>query len=114
MVFDIMSPNSKSITPLPFKSNAKTVEPECSLGVEPVGISTTETHTVDKIVAFLRDNRFIMSLRPKWVHEKIDQYNYLPKTKPVGSDLSYEFTQSETFSTNNKKKSIISKLKELE
>ena len=73
-----------------------------------------ETHTVDKIVTFLRDNRFIMSLRPKWVHQKIDQYNYLPKTKPVDSDLSYKFTQSETFSTNNKKKSIISKLEDLE
>ena len=73
-----------------------------------------ETHTVDKIVAFLRDNRFIMSLRPKWVHEKINQYNYIPKTKPEDIDLSYKFTNSESFSTNNKKKSIISKLEELE
>jgi len=73
-----------------------------------------EKHTVDKIIAFLRHNKFIMSLRPKWVHQKIDQYNYTPKTKPADSDLSYKFTQSETFSTNNKKKSIISKLEDLE
>ena len=73
-----------------------------------------DKHTVEKIIAFLRHNRFIISLRPKWVHEKIDGYNYIPKTKPNNDYLSYKFTQSETFSTNNKKKSIISKLKELE
>ena len=73
-----------------------------------------DKHTVEKIIAFLRHNRFIISLRPKWVHEKIDGYNYIPKTKPNNDYLSYKFTQSETFSTNNKKKSIISKLEDLE
>jgi hypothetical protein len=72
------------------------------------------THTVDKIIAFLRDNRFIISLRPKWVHEKLDKYNYIPKTKPTNDYLSYKFTKPESFSTNNKKKSIISKLEDLE
>ena len=73
-----------------------------------------DKHTVEKIIDFLRHNRFIISLRPKWVHEKIDGYNYIPKTKPNNDYLSYKFTQSETFSTNNKKKSIISKLEDLE
>ena len=72
------------------------------------------THTVDKIVAFLRDNRFIINLRPKWVHDKISQYNYIPKTKPTDDYLSYKFKNSETFSSNNKKTSIISKLEDLE
>lgn len=70
--------------------------------------------TVDKIIAFLRDNKYIISLRPKWVHEKIQQYNYLPTTKSNSIDLSYDFNRKERFSTNNTKKSVISKLKELE
>ena len=73
-----------------------------------------EIHTVDKIVAFLRDNRFIMSLRPKWVHEKIDEYNYIPKTKSADIDLSYDFYKKNRFTSNNNKKSIISRLEDLE
>ena len=73
-----------------------------------------ETHTVDKIVTFLRDNRFIMSLRPKWVHEKIDEYNYIPKTKSADIDLSYDFYKKNRFTSNNNKKSIISRLEDLE
>jgi len=73
-----------------------------------------DTHTVNKISAFLKDNRFITSLRPKWVHEKIDQYNYIAKTTTDNDHTSYNFTQPETFTTNNNKQSIISKLEELE
>ena len=71
-----------------------------------------EKHTIDKIIAFLRDNKYIVSLRPKWVHEKLDQYNYIPKTKPT--TLSYDFNNAERFTSNNNKKSIISKLEDLE
>jgi len=71
-----------------------------------------EKHTVDKIIAFLRDNKYIVSLRPKWVHEKLDEYNYIPKTKPT--TLSYDFNNAERFTSNNNKKSIISKLEDLE
>ena len=71
-----------------------------------------EKHTVDRIIAFLRDNKYIVSLRPKWVHEKLDQYNYIPKIKPT--TLSYDFNNAERFTSNNNKKSIISKLEDLE
>ena len=73
-----------------------------------------EEHTIDKIIAFLRDNKYIISLRPKWVHEKLDEYNYIPKTKPSSTDLSYNFKKNESFSSNNDKKSIISRLEDLE
>ena len=73
-----------------------------------------EKHTVDKIIAFLRDNKYIISLRPKWVHEKLEEYNYIPKTKPSSTELSYNFKKNESFSSNNDKKSIISKLEDLE
>ena len=73
-----------------------------------------KTHTIDKIIAFLRDNKYILSLRPKWVHDKINQYSYLPTTKSNSIDLSYDFNKKERFSSNNEKKSVISKLKDLE
>ena len=73
-----------------------------------------EEHTIDKIIAFLRDNKYIISLRPKWVHDKINQYSYLPTTKSNSIDLSYDFNKKERFSSNNEKKSVISKLKDLE
>ena len=73
-----------------------------------------EKHTVDKIISFLRHNKFIVSLRPKWVHEKIEQYNYLPPTSSASEGCSYIFNNTEDFSRNNKKKSIISKLEDLE
>lgn len=73
-----------------------------------------KTHTIDKISAFLKDNRFITSLRPKWVHDKIDQYNYLRKSEKPNDYLSYSFEKPNKFTTNNNKKSIISKLEDLE
>jgi len=73
-----------------------------------------EKHTVDKIVAFLKDNRYIMSLRPKWVHEKIDDYSYIVKAPANDNGISYDFNKPKNFTTNNDKRSIISKLEELE
>ena len=73
-----------------------------------------EKHTVDKIVAFLKENRYIMSLRPKWVHEKIDNYSYTATTPANDNCVSYDFNKPKNFTTNNDKKSIISKLEELE
>tara|TARA_R110000824_G_scaffold324981_1_gene511889 strand:- start:341 stop:796 length:456 start_codon:yes stop_codon:yes gene_type:complete len=71
-----------------------------------------KTHTIDKIIAFLRDNKYIMSLRPKWVHEKLDEYKYIVKEQ--SADSEYDFKQSQNFNTNNTKKSILSRLEELE
>ena len=72
-----------------------------------------EKHTVEKIVAFLRENKYIISLRPKWVHQKIEAYSY--KERDCSKDnLPYDFGKKETFSSNNKKRSIISRLEELE
>ena len=73
-----------------------------------------EKHTVDKIVAFLKDNRYIMSLRPKWVHEKIDDYSYIVKAPANDNGISYDINKPKNFTTNNEKRSIISKLEELE
>jgi len=70
------------------------------------------TQGIDKIIAFLRDNKYIMSLRPKWVHEKLAQYKYIPKTEPI--ELEYDFKQTQFFDSNNSKKSILSRLEELE
>ena len=72
-----------------------------------------EKHSVEKIVAFLRENKYIISLRPKWVHQKIEGYSYKPSPADK-KDISYDFGRKESFSTNNKKKSIISRLEELE
>ena len=70
-------------------------------------------HTVEKLVAFLRENKYIISLRPKWVHLKIEEYNY--KAPSVNKDdVSYDFGKKEKFVRNNTKKSIISRLEELE
>ena len=72
-----------------------------------------EKHTVEKIVAFLRENKYIISLRPKWVHQKIEAYSY--KKRDCNEDnLSYDFGKKESFDSNNKKRSIISRLEELE
>ena len=68
---------------------------------------------MEKIVAFLRENKYIISLRPKWVHEKIQSYSYkVPDA--TKKDESYDFTKKEKFIRNNTKKSIISRLEELE
>ena len=72
-----------------------------------------EKHTVEKIVAFLRENKYIISLRPKWVHQKIESYSYkIPDA--TKKDDSYDFAKKEKFTRNNTKKSIISRLEELE
>ena len=70
-------------------------------------------HGIDKLVGFLRENKYIISLRPKWVHEKIEEYNYRG-TSSSEEDTDYDFHKTESFTSNNNKKSIISKLEELE
>ena len=70
-------------------------------------------HDKDKIISFLKSNKYIMSLRPKWVHEKIEEYTYVERTT-AKEDLSYDFNSKENFTSNNHKRSIISKLEELE
>ena len=69
-------------------------------------------HGIDKIVGFLRENKYIMSLRPKWVHEKIEEYIYKPSDSK--GNVDYIFNKKESFSSINKKSSIVSKLEELE
>ena len=75
-------------------------------------------HGVDKIIAFLKDNKYITSLRPKWVHERIDKYQYNgpsrtpiieeKKSPPEENKKPLKFRRKET------KDSIISKLKDVE
>ena len=40
-----------------------------------------KTHGIDKIIGFLKENRWIISLRPKWVHEKMDEFKFIPTTE---------------------------------
>lgn len=70
-------------------------------------------HGIDKIAGFLRENKYIMSLRPKWVHEKIAEYIYKPSTSGA-ENVTYDFDKKESFTSNNKKASIVSRLEELE
>ena len=66
-----------------------------------------------KIIAFLRENKYIMSLYPKWVHDKLDKYIYKP-----GSNLvpitQHQFKEIKKFGKESVTKSIISTLKDLE
>lgn len=74
-----------------------------------------KTHGVDKIISFLMENKYVMSLRPKWVHNKLDEYPYTPtKCADTEQIKDYSFDKKERFTSNNDKKSIISKLEELE
>ena len=74
-----------------------------------------ETHGVDKIISFLMENKHIKSLRPKWVHNKLEEYKYTAPTRPDNHNQdNYNFEKKERFGTNNNKGSIISKLEELE
>ena len=74
-----------------------------------------KTHSVDKIISFLMENKHIMSLRPKWVHNKLDEYRYTPTKCADPEEIKdYSFDKKERFTSNNDKKSIISKLEELE
>lgn len=73
------------------------------------------THTVDKIIAFLKDHRHVISLRPKWVHNKLNEFKFVEKpTNEVQQNTSYNFNKKESFDSNNSKKSIVSKLEDLE
>ncbi len=74
-----------------------------------------ETHGIDKIISFLMENKHIMSLRPKWVHNKLQEYKYTSPTRPDNDKQNdHNFEKKERFATNNNKSSIISKLEELE
>ena len=72
-------------------------------------------HSVDKIIAFLKDHRYITSLRPKWVHNKLNEYKFVEKTtNSTQQNVPYNFNKKESFDSNNSKKSIVSKLEDLE
>lgn len=77
-----------------------------------------DKHGVDKIIAFLKENKYITSLRPKWVHERIDNYDYKgPSRIPIieqktGPDE--EDKKPLKFRRKEIKNSIISKLKDAE
>ena len=74
-----------------------------------------QTHGIEKIISFLMENKHIMSLRPKWVHNKLDEYSYVSKKRSDSTEIKdYSFDKKERFSSNNDKKSIISKLEDLE
>ena len=64
-------------------------------------------------IAFLRENKYIMSLYPKWVREKIDKYIYKPGSNLVPM-TKREFKEIKKFGKESATKSIISTLKDLE
>ena len=70
-------------------------------------------HGAAKIIAFLRENKYIMSLYPKWVREKIDKYIYKPGSNLVPM-TKREFKEIKKFGKESATKSIISTLKDLE
>ena len=75
--------------------------------------SLLRKHGAAKLVAFLRENKYIISLRPKWVHEKIDKYIYKPGSNLV-PPTKREFREIKKFGREQTTKSIISKLRDLE
>ena len=72
-----------------------------------------DKHSVDKIISFLKNNSYIISLRPKWVHDKLEEYTYTSPT-PKQESSTYDFDNKSSFTSNNNKKSVISRLEELE
>ena len=70
-------------------------------------------HSAAKIIAFLRENKYIMSLYPKWIHEKIEKYIYKPGSNLVPM-TKREFKEIKKFGKESVTKSIISTLKDLE
>ena len=70
-------------------------------------------HGAAKLIAFLRENKYIMSLYPKWVREKIDKYIYKPGSNLVPM-TKREFKEIKKFGKESATKSIISTLKDLE
>ena len=72
-----------------------------------------QKHGSAKLIAFLRENKYIISLRPKWVHDKIDKYIYKPGSNLV-PPTKREYKEIKKFGREQTTKSIISKLKDLE
>lgn len=73
-----------------------------------------KNHGIDKIIAFLKENKWIISLKPKWVHDKLDEFVFVNREELKQEKIDYELKQGDKFSSNNSKNSIISRLEELE
>jgi len=69
------------------------------------------------VIAALHDNRTwkTYSLRASWLIPIIEEYKNKAETaKLIAEKMSYDFSEKKTFDSNNKKKSVISKLRDLE
>jgi hypothetical protein len=69
------------------------------------------------VIAALRDNRTwkTYSLRSPFIERIIAEYGKKAElSRQLAQEIEYDFSEKQTFDSNNEKKSIISKLKELE
>ena len=69
------------------------------------------------VISALRDNRTwkTYSLRSPFLEKIIKEYkNKEEIARKIAKEIEYDFSEKKTFSSNNNKKSVISKLKDLE
>jgi RNase H-fold protein (predicted Holliday junction resolvase) len=80
--------------------------------------SLVKEYSVEAVIAALKDNRCYKtySLRSPFLRSIVEEYHtkqQIPRDV-AQEDLPYDFGSKESFASNNKKKSIISKLQDLE
>jgi len=76
-----------------------------------------KAHGEHAIISALRDNRTwkTWSLRSPWLVKVIEEYvEKAELSRKIAEEVEYDFSEKKTFDSNNKKKSVISKLKDLE
>ncbi len=76
-----------------------------------------KTYGEHAVIAALHDNRTwkTYSLRAKWLIPIIEEYKRKAElAKQIAEKISYDFSEKSTFESNNRKKSVISKLRDLE
>lgn len=74
-------------------------------------------HGEHAVISALNDNRTwkTYSLRSPWLVTVIKEYVEKAEiARKIAKEIEYDFSKKETFDSNNKKKSVISKLKDLE
>jgi len=69
------------------------------------------------VISALQDNRTwkTYSLRSPWLEKVVKEYKDKAEiARKIAQKVEYDFSEKKTFDTNNNKKSVISKLKDLE
>ena len=69
------------------------------------------------VISGLRDNRTYKtySLRSQWLVRVIAEYKEKAEiARQIAQEVSYDFKEKKSFDSNNKKKSVVSKLRDLE